>query len=183
MRCGSTGRSPPKGHKDNQRLGTSNIWGKTKRAVAVQFGEEKAKGDLIDVCEMAGTKDGTRLLSVVPSERTGGNGHKWHLGNCCISCILLICKKKLVLWGWSHRLLREAVGSPGVFRSQLYTMMRRLSSWLLFGRWRLNSMNYTSPFPPQLLCDFVNMLFWTLSYKVLKVYTHTMAAKGSHEAF
>lgn len=117
---------------------------------------------------------------VKEQEAMGTNGH---LGNCCISCILLKCKKKLVLWGWSHRLLREAVGSPGVFRSQLYTMMRRLSSWLLFGRWRLNSMNYTSPFPPQLLCDFVNMLFWTLSYKVLKVYTHTMAAKGSHEAF
>lgn len=44
--------------------------------MAVQLGEEKAQGDLIDVCEMAGTKDGTRLLSVVPSERTGGNGHK-----------------------------------------------------------------------------------------------------------
>lgn len=45
--------------------------------MAVQLGEEKAQGDLIDVCEMAGTNDGTRLFSVVPSERTGGNGHKW----------------------------------------------------------------------------------------------------------
>ena len=44
--------------------------------MAVQPGEEKAQGDPIDVYEMAVTKNGTRLSSVVPSERTRGNGHK-----------------------------------------------------------------------------------------------------------
>lgn len=44
-------------------------------------------------------------------------------------------------------------------------------------------MNFRGPFPPQLLGDFVNSLLLTaaVSYRVLKVYSSTVAARGSHE--
>jgi len=48
-RHGHTGQSPMKGHKDDEGTGASLLWGKAEGAEAVQPGEDKAQGDLINV--------------------------------------------------------------------------------------------------------------------------------------
>jgi len=42
-RCGSVGAGPEEGHKNDQKVGTSLLWGKAERVGAVQPGEEKAE--------------------------------------------------------------------------------------------------------------------------------------------
>jgi len=54
----------------------------------VQPGEEKARGDLMNVHKYlkGGWKqDGARLISVVAYDRTRGNGHKLKHGRCCLN--------------------------------------------------------------------------------------------------
>jgi len=92
------------------------------RAGTFQSGEVKAQGDLINACRyvMGECKeDGARLFTVVPSDRTRGNGHKpkqsrFHLN------IRRHFFTVQVTEHW-HRLRRVAVESPSleIFRSHL----------------------------------------------------------------
>ena len=76
---------------------------------------EKAEGGLTRAYQhLKGgwQEDGAGLLPVVPSDRTGGNGHKLQHGK-----FQLNVRKKLFTWRvaepW-HRLPREAVESPSL---------------------------------------------------------------------
>ena len=66
------------------------------QAETVQPGEEKAQGDLIHVHKHligGNEEEGSRLFSVVSSDRTRGNAHT--LGS-------IWTKKKFLLWKWSN---------------------------------------------------------------------------------
>lgn len=74
-RHGHKGESPAKGHKDDSGLGASVKQGE----VTAGAGEEKARGDLPNVYKYlmwGSTEDGSRLFSVMSSDRIRGNGHK-----------------------------------------------------------------------------------------------------------
>lgn len=54
--------------------GASSICGEAERAETLQPGEEKARGNLIHLIE-GSEEEGARLFSLVPTDRTKGNGH------------------------------------------------------------------------------------------------------------
>lgn len=74
-----TGQSSVQGYKEG--TGTSFIWGKSERAGAVQSDEEKAQGHLISGLKYlmgGGEEEGTKIFSVMHTDRTRSNGHTWN---------------------------------------------------------------------------------------------------------
>jgi len=97
------------------------------RAGTVQPGEEQALGDLINVCKhlMGNTMEaGARLFSVVPSDRTRGNGHKLKYRKFFSNIRRLFFTVRMI----EHRnkLPREDVEFPSleIFKSSVDTALR-----------------------------------------------------------
>lgn len=66
-RQGRTGESPAKSHKDDEGTGVPLLQGEAEKAGTVQSGEEKVKGDHINVCKYLKRRckeDRTMLFSV-----------------------------------------------------------------------------------------------------------------------
>ena len=84
-------------------------------------GEEKGWGDLINVYKYLKGRckeDRARLFSVVPSDRTRGNGHKVKHRSFPLNIRKHFTVREAERW---HRLLREVVESPSleIFKSHL----------------------------------------------------------------
>ena len=130
-RQGAAGEGPAQGYEDEGRTGASPWWGRAGRAGSVQPGEEAAEGGSHRVCKyLQGQcqEDGARLLSVVPSDRTRGKGHKLQhkkfllktrknfftlrVADPGTGCPERLCS--LLLWGHSHPPGRDSVQpAPG----------------------------------------------------------------------
>ena len=108
-----SGDSPKKGHKDDEGTGALLLCGEAERAGTVQPG-----------CKEEGAR-----LSVVPSDRTRGNGHKVKHKRFCLTV-----RKHHWLWGW----LSTGTGHPERLWSlphQRYSKTIRTWSWATGWRW------------------------------------------------
>lgn len=124
-RRGHAGTSAAKGHREE---GLKDTW-HMRRAGTLQPEEQKAPGDLLNVCAYlvgVSEEDRARLFSGVCSDRTKGNGHKmryrkFHLNRIKRKFTVMVSK-------YGNMLPREAVESASlqVFKTYLQTVLNNL---------------------------------------------------------
>lgn len=124
-RRGHAGTSAAKGHREE---GLEDTW-RLRRAGTLQPEEQKALGDLLNVCAYlvgVSEEDRARLFSGVCSDRTKGNGHKMRYRKFHLNRI----KRKFTVMVSKYRnmLPREAVESASlqVFKTYLQTVLNNL---------------------------------------------------------
>lgn len=153
---------PAKGQKDGERTEASVWGGKAERAVTAQSGEEKAQEDPINVYKYLNRmskRTGSVFFSVVPSDRTRGNGNGQEVSSG---------HQETLLHGEGYwalaQVLREVVqsssletlksGMDTVLDNQLQVAMKR----------GIGRMTSRGPFQPQQFCDIIilpSRSWWT----------------------
>lgn len=119
-----TRESPVKGHKGDEGTGASSYEERLRELGLISL-EKRLRGDLSSVyqyLEGAYKENRARLLSVVPSGRTRGNGHQLQHRRHCLIIKETFCLLLRAAEHW-HRLPRQTVDSPSlqIFRSHLDT--------------------------------------------------------------